>query len=323
MTRPCAATAVLLLSLLAALPPGAGAADGIETLPDGNQRDPAPATEAISALVAQVRKNLVFLPGGTFEMGDWGAKVHPQGLPFDSDLDSKPPHKVKLDAFSIARYPVTFAEFDLFTAALRLPRINQHGTAQRFRKPDNPAGVSWQGAKDYCQWLGEAARLPMDLPSEAQWEYAARSGGKRQLFATDSGKLDEGRNAPTMAQARAAGGLPPVTAFPPNPAGLHLMGLYIAEWTGDWYDAQYYQRSPAANPRGPDAGSERVVRGNYGGSVMTVKRASKAPAELAGGWMRSAGQDGQPASEVPYTRYSAHAGTGFRCVVNSPTKPSA
>jgi formylglycine-generating enzyme required for sulfatase activity len=82
----------------------------------------------------------------------------------------------------MGKFPVTYAEFDLFAAAMGLPRVNQCTFYKRFRKLNNPVGVSWQGAKDYCQWIGKQAGLPIDLPTEAQWEYAARSGGKRNLI---------------------------------------------------------------------------------------------------------------------------------------------
>jgi formylglycine-generating enzyme required for sulfatase activity len=98
------------------------------------------------------------------------------GLPYDGDLNSKPLHKVTLDGFSLGKYPVTYAEFDLFAAAQRLPRINQAWMSEKYRKPNNPAGTTWEGAKAYCRWLGMLSGLPFDLPTEAQWEYAVRSG---------------------------------------------------------------------------------------------------------------------------------------------------
>ena len=82
-------------------------------------------------------------------MGDWGATVNSGGLPFDANLDSKPLHEVRLSDFSMGKYPVTYAEYDLFMASMGLPRINQQKLFLRKRKPKNHAGVSWQGAKDY------------------------------------------------------------------------------------------------------------------------------------------------------------------------------
>jgi sulfatase modifying factor 1 len=244
-----------------------------QILPDGNVLDGAPSPKTISDLVAKSRANLVSFEAGAFEMGDWGPEVNEGGLPFDGP-DSKPLHKVRLDAFSIGKFPVTYAEFDVFTAALRLPRINQADFVQRYRKPNNPAGVSWQGAYDYCRWLGKLTGLSFDLPSEAQWEYAARSGGRRVRYPTDNGELEEGRNLPSYEQQISAGGLVAVDSFPPNPAGVYYMSAGVREWTNDWYDKDYYERSPFENPKGPKDGTARVVRGHFGsgGSAMTFKR---------------------------------------------------
>jgi sulfatase modifying factor 1 len=289
-------------------PAPAGSAQ-VETLPDGNVRDPKPTADSVAALVAASRKNMVALAGGTFEMGDWGSTVNKAGLPFDHSRDSKPLHPVRLDGFAMGKYPVTFAEFDVFTAALGLPRINQETVDQHLRKPNNPAGTSWQGAKDYCQWLGKEAKLPIDLPTEAQWEYAARSGGKRHLYPTDNGELELGRNIPSYEQYQAAGGVVAVGAFPPNPAGFHNFGAKLLEWTNDWYAADYYASSPRDNPSGPADGVTRVVRGYFGSTEMTFRRWHRSPAELGGTGLL----DGR---EVPVTKYSGQRQNAFRCALN-------
>lgn len=288
----------------------------VETLADGNLRDARPDAAQLKALVETSRRQMIFLPGGSFEMGDWGAQVNQGGLPFDGEPDSKPLHKVTLAGFSMGKYPVTYAQFDLFTAAAGLPRINQQTVYQRYRKPDNPAGVSWQGAKDYCLWLGQQAKLPVDLATEAQWEYAARSGGKRHLYPTDNGQLEPGRNIATLAQRDAAGGLLAVGSLPPNPAGFHDFGAALREWTGDWYGADYYAVSPASNPTGPASGSERVVRGNFGDTEMTFRRWHRPAGERSGGWTSYSATPGGAKKQVPYTKYSGNADSAFRCVVN-------
>jgi formylglycine-generating enzyme len=285
-------TIAAFLSLLSFVMPahasdaGPVVAAEVEALPDGNVRDPQPSPEALKTFLARTRENMVFLKGGTFDMGDWGAEVNKNGLPFDGTLDSKPLHKVKLDGFSIGKYPVTYAEFDVFTAALRLARIEQDDIAASYRKPNNPASVTWQGAKDYCQWLGQQTQQPYGLPTEAQWEYAARSGGKRRVYPTDNGESEPGRNLPSFEQAEAAGGLVTVSSSPPNPAGIFYMSAGVHEWVNDWYDANYYQVSPAANPKGPTEGTKHVQRGFNGNdlSAMTFKRWSSKDNGQTGTW---------------------------------------
>jgi sulfatase modifying factor 1 len=305
---------VLSVAALSALP-AHGAAP--EVLPNGNLRDPMPDKAALDELVRRSKANLAFFPGGSFDMGDWGTEVG-DGLPYDGTLDSKPLHKVTLDGFSIGKYPVTYAEFDLFTAAQRLPRINQDWTSEKYRKLNNPAGTTWEGAKAYCRWLGKLSGLPFDLPTEAQWEYAARSGGQRYVYPTDSGELEEGRNIPSYEQRKAAGGLVRVGSFPPNPAGIYDMSAGFHEWVNDWYDPQYYKHSPESNPKGPVKGKKRVVRGHFGdgGSQMTFKRWSDESKEQTGTWTQYDDDGKKPNREIPYTKYSSFRSDAFRCAVH-------
>jgi sulfatase modifying factor 1 len=302
--------------------PVAEQAKQVQTLPDGNLLDPVPSEEAMASLIENSKKNMVFLKGAQFEMGDWGPEVDKNGFPFDGSPDSKPLHKVRLDSFSIGKYPVTYAEFDIFTAALQLPRINQESVYKKYRKADNSAGVSWQGAKDYCLWLGQKANLAIDLPTEAQWEFAARSGGQRQLYPTDNGKSEPGRNLPSYDQRQAAGGLVTVGSFPPNPAGIYHMSAGIREWVHDWYDATYYQHSPKANPKGPETGSKHVLRGHFGSddSAMTLKRWKWISKEKTGSWTLYGENRGDATREIPYTKYSGSASETFRCVLNQEKK---
>ncbi len=280
---------------------------------------------ATQALVARIKKQLVHLPGGAFEMGDWGSEA---GLPYDMEKDSKPLHKVILDGFSMMAYKVTYEDFDVFTEAVGSPRINMD--IEEFkpgaRKAKRPARVNWFGAKAFCQWIGTLSRLPFDLPTEAQWEYAARSGGKKLLFATDNGQVDEGRNYPDdNFKPRLVS--PEVGTFPPNPAGLYGMLDYSAtEWVNDWYQPDYYQKSPQLNPRGPETGasdqrkpefgSRKVVRGltasspAFGG--FTFSRAARWPhrREL------SVFRDVDRLVTDPHAGYSNPTGPQFRCVLN-------
>lgn len=286
-------------------------------MPDGNLRDPVPSAEVMKAFLAKTQANMVFLKGGTFEMGDWGSEVNEGGLPFDGSPDSKPLHKVTLDSFSIGKYPVTYAEFDIFTASVRLPRINQAELVQRYRKPDNPAGVTWQGAADYCAWLTKQTGQPFALPTEAQWEYAARSGGKRHVYPTNNGQSEPGKNLPSFAQRKAAGGMVPVGSFDPNPAGIYHMSAGIREWVHDWYDKTFYSNSPEKNPTGPADGTQHVARGWAGSdpSAMTFKRWPQSESPPTGTWtFYPADRKKESTREIPYTTYSHYASNAFRCV---------
>jgi formylglycine-generating enzyme required for sulfatase activity len=199
-----------------------------------------------------------------------------------------------------------------------LPRINQSDFARSYRKPNNPAGVTWQGAKDYCQWLAQLAGQPFDLPTEAQWEYAARGGGKRNIYPTDNGQAEPGRNLPSYAQKQADGGLVAVTSFPPNQAGIYYMSAGVREYTNDWYDAQYYEKSPSLDPTGPTVGTYRVVRGFFGNveSAMTFKRWNNRHPELTGTWTLYGAETGEENRKIVHTKYSNYSGTAFRCALN-------
>jgi sulfatase modifying factor 1 len=285
----------------------------------------APSTQdtRITTLINRIKHELVALPGGTFDMGDWGDK---NGLPYDAEKNARPLHKVTLDGFSIMAYKVTYDDFDLFTTMTEAPRIDVDAYGIEQRSPRKPAGVNWHGAKAYCEWLGKLTNLPFDLPTEAQWEYAARSGGKKLLFATDNGQIDSNRNFPNdwdLKDRRT----PDVGSYPPNPAGLYgMLDHRASEWVNDWYDPDYYQSSPERNPQGPvqgkspmpnhpEMGAAKVLRGHsspgnnpaLGGFVFS--RGAAVP--------RTLGLDGM----TPRPGFSGKASTQFRCAVNATQLP--
>lgn len=290
----------------------------------------APQANPLAARTEQLKQtvlgNLVFLPGGTFEMGDWGS---PEGLPYEMEPDARPLHKVTLDGFSMMAYKVTYDDFDLFTDVVGEPRINQDPDwLKKYRSPKKPAGVNWYGAKAYCAWLGKLTGQPFDLPTEAQWEYAARSGGKRVLFATDNGNIDEGRNYPKDGELDRTLKIrlvpPDIGTYPPNPAGLFGMLDYSSrEWVNDWYDPDYYKISPEINPQGPEKGST-VMRGGKG-AVEKVMRGLQGSSPAFGGFVFSRGSSRPRSVEfdeamTPIPGYSSSSVNQFRCVVNA-TKP--
>ena len=250
----------------------------------------------VDALVRKTLDNMVFVEGGSFMMGDF--RDPESGLYHTWGADSKPAHKVTLDSYHIGKYEVTWGEYDLYTEANDLPRLLWDKDWQREaydRQPQYPAGVSWPHARDYCLWLGKLTGLPFDLPTEAQWEYAARSRGKLVPFATDNGKMEPGRNYYPAQKAT----LYPPGSWPSNPLGLYDMSGNAAEWVLDWYDAEYYSKSPEKNPRGPESGTMKIFRGGIYGESPSGANVFVRQEEPEESWRE----------DLP--------GGGFRCAINT------
>lgn len=135
--------------------------------------------------------------------------------------------------------------------------------------------VSWSDAEAFCKWLSRREGRPYRLPTEAEWEYAARGGAPSPYhFGPDSEKLaqfanvadaDFKRSVPKAENAeRWSDGFPftaPVGSFKPNPFGLHDMHGNVWEWCSDWHQDDYYRTSPGSDPHGPTTGLFRVIRG--------------------------------------------------------------
>lgn len=270
----------------------------------------------IKALVDRTLKHLVFLEGGSFEMGDW---CGPKTL-CDITRKSKPLHKVTLDSFSIMAYQATYDDFDVFTDAEGEERINMDSFGRKNRSPKRHAAPNWYGAKAFCQWLGQQTKLPFDLPTEAQWEFAARSRGQNVLFATDTGKIDWGRNFPPKWEyEQPKPPVPDVGSYPPNPAGLYGMSEGAMEWVNDWYAPDYYKNSPENNPQGPETGSEKIMRGSVGGEIesanLVMMRTQETPRTTTMELRPQGGFD----KDIPIPGYSSLPSKAVRCVVNSQT----
>ncbi|MGO1744641.1 MAG: formylglycine-generating enzyme family protein [Psychrobacter sp.] len=218
--------------------------------------------------LAQQKENMQFIEGGSYEMGDFGPKLDwTEGMPISSGGDNKSLHKVTLDSFSMNAYKATFGDFDIYSMATGQPKEGMQEYMTALYQSNAAAGVNWQSAQHYCQWLGQQLEVSMSLPTEAQWEYAARNRGQYVLFPTDTGKVDDGRNVWTFDQARevssrydAPATVPIIGLYPPNPLGLYDMTNQNYEWMIDWYDAKYYGNSPEHNPQGPSTGKEKVLR---------------------------------------------------------------
>ncbi|MCB1153633.1 SUMF1/EgtB/PvdO family nonheme iron enzyme [bacterium] len=187
-----------------------------------------------------VRVNPEWLPvdGGTFQMGCVNDGVNP------CDADALPQHTVQLSAFEMTETEVTQAQF--IGAMGFNPSLNDGCLACPVES------VTWQEASDYCAAVGG------DLPTEAEWEYAARAGNA-SVYGCG--------NSPTCLSDYAwtwenAADIHRVGQKSPNDLGLRDMLGNVAEWVADWYDVNYYATSPTADPTGPVTGAERVIRGS-------------------------------------------------------------
>ncbi|WPA90882.1 SUMF1/EgtB/PvdO family nonheme iron enzyme [Providencia zhijiangensis] len=234
---------------------------------------------------AQLREtsmaNMVSIPGGRFQMGDFGPLVEDK-LPYSLDPSTRPLHWVSLHDFKMGKYRVTWGEFnrwldlqgrdktDYYLDVLNNPYIKKDELGDNY-----PALVSWQEAKDYCQWIGELSGKKTDLPTEAQWEYAARSGGQFLIFGNSDNKLYHDGDSKQNFTIWPA----PVGSFAPNPIGLYDMMGNGTDWVNDWYSDDYYQHSPEENPQGPETETKKAFRG-YRGSVdgtLTITRGGRLP----------------------------------------------
>ena len=176
-------------------------------------------------------EDLILLPGGEFLMGQE-----------DGRDEERPVHRVVVAPFRLCRYQVTNVDF----AAFRKFSFDC-GTLP-------VTSVSWFDAIDYCRWLSAEWGMEIRLPTEAEWEFAARGGLEQQIYPW-------GGEARVYAAGRWQSGPEPIGQTPPNAYGLFDMCENVHEWCSDWYDPGYYAVSPAGNPRGPEKGTRRASRG--------------------------------------------------------------
>ena len=202
-----------------------------------------PGEDRVELLWTETQSDMILIPSGEFLMGT------------DTDENHSPAHAVTLEAFYLDVHEVTNGEYYEFCQVTghRLPEfwgIDARRSGPQF--PDHPVvGVSWQDAADYAAWRGKR------LPTEAEWEYAARGGleGKdypagNTLSPSDANYADSGIGAPVE-----------VGTFAPNGFGLYEMSGNVFEWVSDRYSPQYYGESPETDPPGPETGRLRVIRG--------------------------------------------------------------
>lgn len=196
--------------------------------------------------------NLIQIPEGWFLMGS------------ESGQDcERPIHRVWIDSFFLAATQVTNAEYDLFVQATAGAPTPFRQDAN-FQYPAQPvAGVSWFEAARYCAWLSAQTGREFRLPTEAEWERAARGGLEQKQFSWGD---DPPQSRPNYA-GRWQSGPEPVAQYEPNAFGLYDIGDNVHEWCSDWYDPNYYAISPERNPRGPEASSMKPQRkSSRGGS---------------------------------------------------------
>ena len=200
------------------------------------------------------------IPAGYFEMGC------EQGRD-----EEKPVHRVWVDGFEMAVYQVRNRDFACFLDANRTPAPPQWSDPQ-FNHPDQPVvSVSWFDAVAYCEWLSRTCGRQYRLPTEAEWEYAARGGREGALYVWG----DEPPHARPDYVRRWTGvvsGPRPVGEEPPNAFGIFDIGENIHEWCADWFDKNYYAVSPERNPSGPAAGERRASRGGSWRHQIKVSR---------------------------------------------------
>ncbi len=205
---------------------------------------------------------MVNIPAGTFTMGS------------NDNHDEKPPHKVNLSEYFIGKYPVTNREYQAFVkdAKYKAPK-GWNGDQFPQNKAEHPVvNVSWHDAVAYCAWLSKKTGKTYRLPTEAEWEKAARGtdgrkypwGNKpepnRDLLnyndnvedTTEVGSYEDGH----------------------SPYGVYDMAGNVWEWVHDWYSTTYYQKSPPKNPLGPNSGKYRVLRGGSWNNVNNYARSA-------------------------------------------------
>jgi formylglycine-generating enzyme required for sulfatase activity len=202
---------------------------------------------------------MVLIPVSEFLMGS------DQG-----ELDELPIHKVYVDSFYMDVYEVTNAMYKKFIEATE-HKPPKYWDDPKCNATDQPVvGVTWQDAVDYCNWAGNR------LPTEAEWEKAARGGligkqypwGDEENIEQPSGELLADEN-PGLSAAY------PVGSFAPNGYGLHDMERNAWEWCTDWYDEEYYSKSPDKNPKGPNSGVKKIMRGgSWFSGIYTPLRVS-------------------------------------------------
>lgn len=242
--------------------------------------------------IEEISNNMVFVEGGTFIMGD----------EFNKNKN-EPSHTVKLNSFYVGKFEVTHRQFAYFmtkTGYVTEAQQNDgaividgskrkevnfgYDAAGKVRSAENTNDpvlyVSWNDALAFCNWLSKETNRSFRLPTEAEWEYAARGGIKTQsLNFAGIGKPEE----VAWFKANSGNQTHAVGKKKSNELDLFDMSGNAWEWCADWYSEKYYKNSPNESPMGPTDGRQRVIRGGSWQSdlaqIRSVYRSGATPHE--------------------------------------------
>jgi len=208
---------------------------------------------------------MVFVQGGTFTMGC----TSEQG--YDCNSDERPARQVTLSSFYIGKYEITQAQWKAIMG----------NNPANFKGDNLPVeNVSWHDVQEFIRKLNAATGKNYRLPTEAEWEYAARGGAKSQ-----GDKYSGSNTVGNVAwySENSGGKTHPVGTKRPNELGIYDMSGNVWEWCQDWFDKSYYSQSPFTDPKGPSSGSGRVVGGGgwrvVAGGVRVAIRGNHTPGE--------------------------------------------
>ena len=214
----------------------------------------------------------VLLPGGTFEMGSTDG--------FD---DERPVRSVTLSPFYMSVHPVTVAQYYRFCADSGYEKPVKYFNQYFWRKDDHPiVHITWSDAAAFCNWISRVTGMHCQLPTEAQWEYSARSGHNSNYYPW-GGSFDA--SFCTHGLDRKWAGTTPVGSYAPNGFGLYDMAGNVREWCQDWYAP--YSAATNSDPTGPEVGEEKVQRGggwtdNYASAYRCSNRVRDYPENCCG-----------------------------------------
>ena len=208
-----------------------------------------------------VSHEMVQIPSGGFVMGTTPEEeqwLKDTGWWKDWMKNEEPAHTVHLDAYYMDKYEVTNAQYGGFMKATGRS-APEYWNDSRFNPLDQPViGVTWQDAEAYCKWAGRR------LPTEAEWETAARGTDRRQFpWGNETPTCEYAVMCRELGHGCGKGRPWPVGSKPKgaSPYGAYDMAGNVWEWVNDWYDNAYYSRSPNRNPTGSESGDHKVLRG--------------------------------------------------------------